>query len=169
MCEVATFVPVLLKISLFGYRVACCHNLFICLNSCWIFDGINVQGRELYLGDLKNKNNQPNKKHQTLVTYTCVWILVNGFISNHCVMQDTAKFYSPTIIWMNLNVTQGHRIMRKAELVQSFCCKWHEVAHTFARVDYVRQMSSKKSCNYGKHGLLSICPCCFYFLLLFFF
>ena len=36
---------------------------------------------------------------------------------------NTTKFYSLIPVWMTLMFTQGHRIMGKLELVQSFCCK----------------------------------------------
>ena len=30
--------------------------------------------------------------------------------------------------------------------------KWHEVAQTFAVVDYVREMTKETACNYGEYG-----------------
>ena len=35
--------------------------------------------------------------------------------------------------------------------------KWHEVAQTFAMVDYVRAMIAKNSFKYGKYGSFELC------------
>ena len=40
--------------------------------------------------------------------------------------------------------TQCHRIMRKLELVQTFCCKVDEASQMFILVDYVREMTVEK-------------------------
>ena len=49
--------------------------------------------------------------------------------------------------------TQGHRTKVKLELVQSFCCKFHEATQRFMMVDYVRKTTGKKSNQYGEYGL----------------
>ena len=36
---------------------------------------------------------------------------------------DTAKLYSLILVWKTVMFTEGHRVRRKVELVQSFCCK----------------------------------------------
>ena len=44
---------------------------------------------------------------------------------------------------------EGHRVTGNQELVQSFCCKSTQM---FVMVDYVREMTAKKSCKYGEYG-----------------
>ena len=46
---------------------------------------------------------------------------------------------------MILTFIQGHKLERKLELV-SVVVKWHEIAHTFAMFDYVREMTATKPC-----------------------
>ena len=38
-------------------------------------------------------------------------------------MKNMAELYILTPVWMILTFTQGHRIVRKLDFVQSFCCK----------------------------------------------
>ena len=68
---------------------------------------------------------------------------------------------------MNLNdldMTQGHRVMRKQELGNHSVVKWLEGGnHSVVKllegvkscmtVDYGKEMAIKKSCKYGKYGL----------------
>ena len=59
---------------------------------------------------------------------------------------------------MTMTFTQGHMVMRKLELCNhSTIDLCSEVAQTFVLVDYVREMTAKKSQTYGKMGHLSIC------------
>ena len=81
---------------------------------------------------------------------------------------------------MTLMFTQGHRVQGKVELVQSLYCRiacshcmveLHEAAQMFVKVDYVREMTVKKSCKYGEYGSFEYLfllffgfvffPCCF--------
>ena len=47
--------------------------------------------------------------------------------------------------------------MRKLELVQSFSCKWNEVANAFAMVDYEKEMSTTKSVSLLNVDRVTIC------------
>ena len=57
------------------------------------------------------------------------------------VMLDMTRLDSLIPVWMTLMFTQGHRIMGKLELWQSFCCKclW--------RLDDVREMTEEVLCD----------------------
>ena len=50
--------------------------------------------------------------------------------------------------------TRDHRVSGKLELVQSVCfvIKLHEATQIYVVVDYVRDMTVKKSCKCGKGG-----------------
>ena len=51
--------------------------------------------------------------------------------------------------------------MGKLKLVQSFCCKLHEVNQMFV-VDYVGVITSKSPVSKVNMDCLSICSCCFF-------
>ena len=63
-----------------------------------------------------------------------------------CMRLDTCKLYSLIPVRMTLMFSQGHRVTGKVELVQSFCCELHEATQIFMMIDYVREMTVKKSC-----------------------
>ena len=52
----------------------------------------------------------------------------------------------------DLDFSQGHRVTGSWNLCNHFVLKWRGVTQTFAMVDYVREMTSKKSCKCGKYG-----------------
>ena len=54
-------------------------------------------------------------------------------------------------------------------LVQSLCCKVHEGSQMFVMVDYVRETTVKKSCQYSQFGRLSICSFCVVLVLILFY
>ena len=64
------------------------------------------------------------------------------------------KLYSLIPVWMTLMLAQGHRVMRKLKLVQSFVVKLHEATQMLWIIDSVREVIVEKSCNYGKYGSL---------------
>ena len=45
-----------------------------------------------------------------------------------------------------------YRVMVYSKLEQQLCCTVHEVAQTFAIVEYVREMIAKKSNKCGEYG-----------------
>ena len=53
---------------------------------------------------------------------------------------------------MVLLSTQGLRLPGKLELVLFFRYKVYKATQMFVMVDYVREMTSKKSCKYSKYG-----------------
>ena len=55
---------------------------------------------------------------------------------------------------MTLTFTQGHRIGRKLELVQSLTCKVAEVIQMFAMAEHVKEMTANGSCKYSEFGAL---------------
>ena len=63
-----------------------------------------------------------------------------------------ARFSSMSPVWMTLTLTQGHRVTRRLELVLIFCCKVALSSPTYAMVDYVGEITSKKTCKYSECG-----------------
>ena len=59
--------------------------------------------------------------------------------------------------------TQGHRITRKLDLCNYSVVKWHEIARTFAGVDYVMEMT-RKNVSMVNMDHLRICSSCFFFV-----
>ena len=66
-------------------------------------------------------------------------------------MINMSKLHFLITVSMTVAFTQGHRVTRKLELVQSFCCKV-AVAQILTVVDCVREITSKKTCKYGDYG-----------------
>ena len=69
-------------------------------------------------------------------------------------MLDTTKPYSLIPVWIILAFTQGQKLVRRHELVQSYCCKiaWR-IPIFFPMIDYARVKDAKKSCKYGAYWL----------------
>ena len=88
-------------------------------------------------------------------------------------MLNITKLLSLIPVLMTLMFTRVVRVSLKVELVQSFSdsvIKLHVATEMIVIVDYVRDMSVKKSCKYGEYGLLSsallvtvlnVTSCCF--------
>ena len=55
---------------------------------------------------------------KSIFQHTCEWICFKLWM-----MLSKTKCYSLIPVWMTLMFRQGHRIMRKLELVMSLCCK----------------------------------------------
>ena len=51
-----------------------------------------------------------------------------------------------------LTVIKSLTIMKTRTCASYFLGNWHEVAKTFALLDYVREMPAKKSCKYSRYG-----------------
>ena len=59
--------------------------------------------------------------------------------------------------------TQGHRVAGKLELVQHSDVNLHEATQMFMVIDYVREMTVKKSCRYDEYRSLGRLLYLFYF------
>ena len=68
------------------------------------------------------------------------------------ILLNTIRLYSLIPVWMTLMFTDDHRVTGQLELVQSFCCKvaWSD---SDVRDYWLKEMTVKKSCKYGKYGL----------------
>ena len=105
----------ILEILQFGWNLLSFHNLLVCGSSCQIYF-VQVESRQ-----------------RTMLTWfykRCVRTFVNWFVSNLVWCQT----WSNSTVWFQFGwrmFSQGNRVMRKLELVQSV----------------------KKSCNYGQYGL----------------
>ena len=56
--------------------------------------------------------------------------------------------------------TKGHRLQESWNLCCCSAVKLNEATEMFMMVDYVREMTVKKTCSYGEYGFLSICSSC---------
>ena len=63
-------------------------------------------------------------------------------------MLNMIKLYSLILVWLTLVFIQGHMVMEKLE----FVVKLHKATQMLVRVDYVQEISVKKSCRYSKYG-----------------
>ena len=68
-------------------------------------------------------------------------------------MLNMTKLYSLIPVWMTLMFSQGHKVAEKLKLVQyKAVVKLHEATGMFVMVDYVREVTVKKSCKCGEYG-----------------
>ena len=61
---------------------------------------------------------------------------------------------------MTLVFTQGHRLTGKLDFVSLSAVELHETTQMFMMVDYIWEITVKKSCKNSEYGL-SICSTCF--------
>ena len=67
---------------------------------------------------------------------------------------DTAVLYSLIPVGMTLTLTEGFRLVMKLEhevMSNHLIIKWLEVARGFGMVDYIGEMTAKKSCKYSEY------------------
>ena len=55
---------------------------------------------------------------------------------------------------MSLMFTQAHMVMGNINLCNHCVVKLHEATQVFMMVDYVREMTVRRSCKYGEYGSL---------------
>ena len=69
-------------------------------------------------------------------------------------MLYTTKLYGVIPVWMTLTFTEGHRVYGESKnLCSHSAIKLHEATQMLCMVDYVREMTVKKSSKYGLYGL----------------
>ena len=91
------------------------------------------------------------KAQRVCLRFGCVRTLENRFLSNSVLCHNSLFILIP--VRMTLTFTQGHRVARKLELVQSFCCNVvYEGTQIFAVVDHVHGETARKGCKYGEYG-----------------
>ena len=74
-----------------------------------------------------------------------------------CMMIGAIKFYSLVVVWMTLTIFRGYRMIRGLFVIIVWS-EWHEVVNTFAKVDCVREMIAKKSCQSSVAVIIIIIP-----------
>ena len=47
---------------------------------------------------------------------------------------------------------QCHSVVRNLDLVKSFCCKVACSSEILGIIDYIMEMTTERSCQYGKYG-----------------
>ena len=63
-------------------------------------------------------------------------------------MIDTTEFNILVWVRMTVTFTEGHKPTRNWELVQLFCCKMAWSSENFRKLDFMRELTGKKSCKY---------------------
>ena len=51
---------------------------------------------------------------------------------------------------MTLTFIEGQRVAGKLEVVHHSALNWHQVSQTFTMVDYVKEITANKSCDYDE-------------------
>ena len=67
----------------------------------------------------------------------------------HGMMIDNTKLYTLILVWIPWTLTQDHRVGENGIWAVILDCivKWQ----TFAMVDFVREMTAEKPCEYGEY------------------
>ena len=76
----------------------------------------------------------------------CVKQFEHWHVFRHLWSSFVQTWYDERYYWI-LHVHLGHKVTKKLELVDHSNVKIHRVTQMFAMVDYVREMTSKKSCK----------------------
>ena len=125
----------------FGWNSVCCHNLLVCWSPCEIyFAQILFKGENCWHDFMKY-----------MFSIVVCWDTCELICFKLGLMLSATKLYSLVPDWMTMMFTQGHMVMGKLELGQSFCCKvaW---SNSNLMVDYVKEMTVKKFCKYGEYN-----------------
>ena len=137
----------------FWWNLVCCHNLLVCWSPCFIYSTQLV---------VRGEN------------FTCMIYLKCTFCTGLCyytcepisfklsLITDMTMLYFMSPVWMTFTFTDDHRVTRKLQLVQSFCCKvaWSDPFQLFAMADYVKVMTSKSPLSMANMDHVTICYSC---------